>query len=84
MVPGIRLLVISLSCSSVMAHHAFVHLCRTCNATVQNHSSGSFDPVKFEEGGAGGESIMSCLEGPRDLKPSSQGAIIVLAFSLLF
>jgi hypothetical protein len=51
-----------------------------CNS--QNYASGPFDPVKFEVGG--GESIMSCLEGPWDVKPSSQGGILVLAFSVLF
>lgn len=83
MVPAIRLLVISWSCSSVSGIPCISSSLLNIQCNSAEPRSGPFDPVKFEEGGGAGESIMSCLEGPLDVKPSSQGAILVLAFSLL-
>jgi hypothetical protein len=64
MVPAIRLLVISWSCSGVGGIPCISSFLQNMQCNTAEPRSGPFDPVKFEEGGGGGESIMSCLEGP--------------------
>jgi hypothetical protein len=64
MVPAIRLLVISWSCSGVGGIPCISSSLQNMQCNTAEPQSGPFDPVKFEEGGGGGESIMSCLEGP--------------------